>query len=315
MEVLYIGDFISKNGPSIVDINLFNNLKKKGIKKEQINKKINKKFLKKIYLNRVILISGVSLKGLISIILGKLLKKNTLFIMHGSLKFESNFRKVSFKRKIIEYLQLEFSNKIICVSEGFSKKIKELYPKFSNKIIFINSGIDLKKEKLFFSKEKIILIVGGGRREKGVLNVVKAINKIEKLNYVIVVVGENEKDTKEIRKFRFVKYLSFLEHDKLISLMEKAEIFIQNSFYESFGIAPLEAAQKNCKIILSKNVNSRMILKENTYYCIENNEDIEEIKQNIELSVLESRFPIFKENRDWKKVAEEYMKEIKKYYD
>lgn len=314
MKVLYIGDFISKNGPSIVDINLFNNLKKIGIKQEQINKKINIKFLKEIYKNKVILISGVSFKGIISMLLGKLLKKNILFIMHGSLKIESNFRKISIKRKLMEYLQLKFCCEIICVSEDFSKKIKGLYPKFSKKIIFINNGINLEKKKKNYLKEKIILILGGGRKEKGVLNVIKAIHEIKKLEFNVIVVGENCKDSEKIKKYKFVKYLNFLEHDNLMLLMEKAEIFIQNSIYESFGIAPLEAAVRNCKIILSKGVNSRILLKEDTYYCIKNNGDIEEIKKNIVTSIIESKLPIFKESRNWEKVAEEYIKEIKKYF-
>lgn len=315
MKILYIGDFISKNGPSMVDINLFDNLKKEEITKEQINKIIDINFLKKIYFNEIILTSGVSLKGAISSLLGKILRKKVLFVMHGSLKKESNFRAISLKRKAIEYCQIKFSSKIICVSENFSKEIKKIYPKFVQKIIFINNGIDLENNKKNVLKENIILTVGGGRKEKGVLDVAKAVSKIESKKYILIVVGENGRDTDEIKKFDFVKYLNFLEHDKLMLLMEKAEIFVQNSDYEPFGIAPLEAAARKCKLILSQNVSSKVLLKEKTYYCIKNNKDIDEIKRNLEASITEEKFPAFKEKRTWEKVAQEYIRVIKRCFD
>lgn len=312
MGILYIGDFITKNGPSIVDINLTNNFEKNKIFKEQINKKINLNLIKKICFSDIILISGVSLKGLMSIVIGKIFFKKSLFIMHGSLKEEEKFHKVAFKRKAMEQLQLIFSNRIICVSELFSKKVKKIYRIEESKISFIDNGVEEKTVvKIKIKRENLILTTGGGRKEKGVLNVAKAINEIKNLNLELIVVGEKCQDTEEIKKFKFVKYLNFLDYEKLMVLMEETNIFIQNSIYEPFGMAPLEAAQRGCKIIVSKDVCSRELLEQGTYYCVEDNNDIDEIKINILNAINSSVLPIFKERRTWEYVAKEYMDEIK----
>ncbi len=307
MKILYLGDFKKMNGPSMVDINLTNKLEDK-VLKVQIDGKYMP-ILKDIKNSDIVNISGVSAKGVVCSIFSKIYGKKVTYIMHGGLKIESKYRNIKFNRKLYEIIILKFSNKVICVSEKFEEKIKEEYN--LKNTTYINNGIDIKKDikECEIKKEKHqILTVGGGRQEKGILNICKAVELLNNVNIKLIVVGEDGRDTEHIKAYSFVEYKGFVSHNELLTLMEKSNIFIQNSYCESFGITVLEAMMNQCNIIISKDVGAPIEHLED--YTVDS-DDINKIsmllsnllndnsKQNIDMK--------FVDNLTWDVAAENYL--------
>lgn len=306
MKVLYLGDFKKKNGPSMVDINLTNKLDKKVIK-VQIDKNY-KSTIKHIKSVDIVNISGVSMKGCIYSIISKIMRKKITYIMHGGIKIEKQYRSISKYRSIYENIIISLADKVICVSEKYENLVKKVYN--INKTLYINNGvnIDINKDENVNRDNNTIITVGGGRREKGVLNICKSIQLIDNNNIKLIVAGEDSIDTDEIKSYDFVDYKGFISNNELLKLMNSSSIFIQNSYCESFGIAPIEAIQNGCKIIVSENVGvpikgiDEFVVKTDNIYelkqCIEKlivNRDT----QQIDLS--------FINDLTWDKASDKYL--------
>lgn len=271
IKVLYIGDYIKKNGPSIVDINLNKHFSSNDITREQINQKINFTFLNKIFNADIINVSGVSFKGVLAIIIAKFFFKKTTFIMHGSLVIEKKYRNISKYRILFEKLLIFFVDQIICVSENFANRIEKKYSLYKYKITYVNNGVKIENNSINnFDKNKFhILTVGGGRREKGIIYLCKAISLLHDKNIKLIVVGGDGIDTEKIKSYDFVNYLGFISQKKLFKLMEDSAIFMQNSLYEPFGMTPLEAGQRKCKLILSKNIGALSLIDIDSKFIVD----------------------------------------------
>jgi glycosyltransferase involved in cell wall biosynthesis len=312
MRTLYIGDFIKYNGPSLVDIRL-NDVFPENVEKEQINKVFNMNFFFKIIKADIIHVSGVSIKGVIALFLAKLMFKKTTFTMHGALKIEKKFKKISLLRILMEKIQIDLSNKIITVSEMYKNKIIKFYDNISHqKINCIYNGINknnfykYKNQK----KENQILTIGGGRPEKGVKYICQAIESINNKRIKLIVVGEDGEDTQKIKEYSFVEYKGFLSQEKLFDLMKESKIFIQNSIYESFGLTVFEALSYGCELILSNNIGALEILDIKDKYIV-NYRDKDRIKHLI-LSLLNSKTNRQKTNINydkysWPEISQNYL--------
>ena len=179
----------------------------------------------------------------------------------------------------------QLADKIICVSEKFCKYMKSERPDLEEKIDFVNNGIE-KVEKIK-TKNKINDIytnisVGGGVKLKNNLTVCKAINEIKDIKIKFIVIGKLGKDGEKIKKYGFVEYYENLPHEEVLKKMRESDLYVQNSYIETFGLSIFEAIKEGCRILISSNVGIISILDniKNTD-IIYNNTDIEEIKNKI----------------------------------
>lgn len=172
---------------------------------------------------------------------------------------------------------LKKSDKVITVSE-FSKKeiIKHTKQEYSDKISTIYNGVsgDFKtidvnttkpEEKL---KAKYILFVGNVKPHKNLKRAIFAFQKLtqenpeltKNLRFKIIgrrdgfITGEPEltdliENDNELS--RLIEFTGFLSDDALIELYRNAEGLIFPSYYEGFGLPPLEAMASGCPVILS----------------------------------------------------------------
>ncbi|WP_255547170.1 glycosyltransferase family 4 protein [Moritella sp. 36] len=199
--------------------------------------------------------------GCLFLILGKIFRKKITFTMHGTLTIEKRFRNIAKYRLFFEYLLVNYSHKVVTVSNRLGKSVAKLYKIEPDRIKAIPNGVlpPLKTDIKQNFKSNDIICIGGGRPEKRILSVCNAVNKIikdENIKLNIKVFGEDGKDTELIKKFDFVEYCGFVSHEQLLSELDDSLIFIQFSLYEPFCLSLFDAINSKCKIILSSEIGA-----------------------------------------------------------
>lgn len=285
-KIYFVGDMITNTGPAIVNKSYYPFLKDHMFFCLSNNKiiRIFHLFSKILFLN-IVIISGYSgLNRLFLKILRKF-RKRTYYLMHGFFAEEVKYKDINNKKVTIdrEYEFLNLVDIIICVSEKFSVFLKEIYPEFKDKIKFINNGINTSStinNKINHNCYTLIS-VGGGLKLKNNLTVCRAIAVLED-NIKFIVIGSQAENGCAIKEYPFVEYYDYLTHDEVLEKMCESDLYIQNSYFETFGLSIIEALQCGCNILVGKNIGALSILKnvqEND--IINNNDDINEISKKI----------------------------------
>lgn len=289
---LIVGDFTSNTGPAVVNksikhvmgnANEYSTATKKWSRLLELIVKIP-------YANAVIF-SGISLAVPIGIKLCKLWKKPCLYIMHGYLQQEDSINGITnVKFNQCEQYILKHIDEIICVSEHFSKYLKQEFPNYAEKITYINNGIDWETFN-FMPNESInhmqfkIVSMGGGMKRKNNLAICKAIDLLQQRGFTeikYIVIGNDLTDKAEITQYPFVEYIDNLPHEKGLELLSTADLYIQNSYFETFGLAIVEALMKGCDLLISKNVGALSVINNCVETDIINNvDDTQEIADKI----------------------------------
>jgi len=264
------------------------------------NNKISRVFemLFKILLSDYVCFCSPSKLNIIGIKIAKLFKKKTFYIMHGYLTYENEINNLEYDKKRIKTVN-DFEkyifrnvNKVYCVSQKFMEYMKEVESEFKDKFDYNYNGLNLNEieemtEKYeIINKKKQIISIGGGMRRKNNLIVCKAIEKLNQekgMDLTFVVIGLPYTDKEEICNHKFVTYYDKLPHEEVLKLMGESYLYIQNSSFETFGLAVIEALFSNCNLLISDRVGSIGVLKSiEERDLIFNTEDIEEISEKIE---------------------------------
>lgn len=165
--------------------------------------------------------------------------------------FEKNF-----------YPSLKRCNHIITGSYFTKNEIMEHTGFSPENISVIYHGIN---HSLFYAREKreieqkFILAVGSIEPRKNLKNLLIAYASLPlhvKENYHLILVGAGGWNNKEImmltqQQYPFVTYSGYVDDEKLAKLYNDATLFIYPSFYEGFGIPPLEAMACGAPVISS----------------------------------------------------------------
>jgi len=146
------------------------------------------------------------------------------------------------------------SSKILTVSNASKKDIIKYLKVKPEKISVIYNSYYLNTNNNFekIIGDKYLLTVSSLDPRKNLGNLVKAFKKIDE-KIKLVIVGSNSSnfashDELADKNIIIKGYVSDLE---LVSLMNNAEIFIYLSFYEGFGLPPIEAMYMGCPVIVS----------------------------------------------------------------
>ncbi|MDG0030619.1 glycosyltransferase family 4 protein [Priestia sp. Y58] len=289
MRLFFIGDFYSENGPSSVN---------KALKKimpdntlYSVETKPYKRIIElliKIRQADLVLFSGLSKVNIIGFKIAKLLRKKAAYLMHGSHLIEGKLNQNLNKSLMnIENKVLELAPVIICVSENFVKYVKEYYPQHSDKTTYVNNGVDwnmigLAEYENTKRNKNMLLSVGGGIPLKKIEMICKAVNHLnskEGYNLEFTVIGTNGSDTHKIKSYPFVTYIEKVDKRNMAHYYTTAQLYIQNSEFETFGLATVEALICGCNILISKNVGALSIIN-----ALEENDLIYDINSIEEIS-------------------------------
>ncbi len=127
---------------------------------------------------------------------------------------------------------------------------------FGMRSTVIPNGIEFDKYKIR-KKEKTILYVGRLVKYKHVDELIRASVEIQRrYGYRIKIIGQGEEmgNLKRLTKSigADVQFLGFVSDEVKIDELSRAEIFVNPSTVEGFGIAVLEALASGCKVVAKR---------------------------------------------------------------
>ena len=297
-RLLFVGNITVNQGPFIVNRRLVEKLPKNTLYATKNNQIINLfHVMFKLFFADVILYSNLSKINLFCIFWAKILRKKTIYLVHGGELYlldgnESKSEKAD-KRAT---KMLEGSCKILCVSEKFAKIARETYPQYAKKIGFLNNGVewelfDKPAQKNVSRDENTIMTIGGGVPRKRIYFIclaIEAINKEREIPLKLIVLGNEGTDTEKIKNFDFVNYFDRIPKKEVENYYRSSKLYIQNSQFEPFGLAPIEALMCGCSLLISRHTGILSIMKtERDCDIINDVDDPSEIKEKI-LFILEN---------------------------
>ena len=256
-KIFVVGDHKTGTGPANVTKEYIRCLPK-GTLYQKRTSKIGR--LPELYFNilrsDVILFSGYSAQNVIGMRFAKRLNKPTAYLVHGAIDHENNINNdYNAHMSDIEAKTLELADRLFAVSDRFCGWLKENYPQYEDKIDYITNGIDERTVNPEMNGDNSkILSIGGGMPRKMILQICAAIEKMnsEGSSVTLYVIGKDGLDTDAINKYPFVKNLGLVSAEKKEELFHECGIFIQNSCFETFGLAPVEALCAGMSILCSK---------------------------------------------------------------
>ncbi|HSW97227.1 MAG TPA: glycosyltransferase family 4 protein, partial [Candidatus Saccharimonadales bacterium] len=166
----------------------------------------------------------------------------------------------------IEKEGMQYSDKVVAVSNLTKNVIVENYAISSSKVAVVHNGVELTdetiSEKMFELKKdnKIVLFVGRLTLQKGPDYFLKAAKKVleHEQNVLFVMVGSGDMKEKLIRDAITlgisdkVIFTGFLRDSSLKALYAAADLFVMPSVSEPFGITGLESAINGTPVLVSK---------------------------------------------------------------
>jgi glycosyltransferase involved in cell wall biosynthesis len=103
--------------------------------------------------------------------------------------------------------------------------------------------------------EQFVLYVGAMNPRKNVSGLVEAYRRIrDDIKEELVLVGPRNKDifeSLEVEEADDVHMPGFVSQEELVYLYDEASVFVYPSFYEGFGLPPLEAIARGTSVVAS----------------------------------------------------------------
>lgn len=329
MKLFMAGDWRTGTGPANVTKYYIDNLPKGTLYQKAVSKPTR---LIEIFFNTLradtVVYSGYSKQNIIGLKLAKRFGRHSAYIMHGCVEHENKINLVPDDTMCrVERQTMALADMVIAVSPSFEAWLKQNYPEYSEKITHITNGIDehiielCRKSENIVRDPSMILTVGGGmprKQIKKICEAVKRINDIQGKNLKLVVIGDKGADTEAINAYPFVDNRGLVTFAQTVELMKTASLFVQNSCFETFGLAPLEAIACGCPTLMSREVGALCLVKNAGFDDVINHYDDEiEIADKIDYLLEHPNAKNLIEgiditNNTWSKRCEELIQKLSK---
>lgn len=307
MRVFIVGDWRTGTGPANVTKEYIACFPKGTMFQKMTGKmaRVPELFVKILMCNSI-LFSGYSAQNVLGMKIAKMFGKKTAYLVHGAITYENKINNNENPRMSdIEEETLRRADLLLGVSEKFSDWLKKQYPQYSNKIDYVTNGVDfdylrtlaeeseakpLDTSKTVIRKKTKVLSVGGGMPRKMIIHICRAIEIYNEKHpdepLILSVIGADGEDTDKIKEYPFVDYLGMVSSKKKEELYRESNIFIQNSCFETFGLAVFEALISGCSVLTSNVAGALDLLREaQDEDIIYDYSDAEEIAEKIEIVI------------------------------
>ena len=178
------------------------------------------------------------------------------------------------------------AKKLFTVSEFSKMQISQHYGISLNKITVIPNGWDhFRNIKMDFS-----ILENTPKLQNGFYFTLGSLSKRKNLKWILDYAKKNPDDLfaisgkplndlipnelDQLKKLKNIIFLGYLTDGQVKALMSKCKAFIFPSYYEGFGIPPLEALSVGAKIIVSKAACLPEIYGNTAHYIDPNNPDV-----------------------------------------
>lgn len=180
--------------------------------------------------------------------------------------------------KIQYHLAWHFSPIIFTVSEFSKKQMIDIYHVSPEKIIVIGNGWEhferikadneLKEKRPELFKKPYFFSLGSLAPNKNIGWILKVAEKHPQYNFLIAGNANLKSYGEDYKNLDIpnVKILGYINDSEVKTLMSNCKAFIFPSFFEGFGIPPLEALSVHAKIIVSNSCCLPEIFEDSAYY-------------------------------------------------
>ena len=328
VRIFFAGDSVSGTGPANVTKYYIRNLPEGTLYQKFRNKLLRVlEIVVKTFLADVVVYSGYSKQNILGLKLAKHLGKKSAYLMHGCVEYENEInREEDPEMTRVERQTLVLSDRIIAVSRTFADFLREFYPMHAKKVDYVYNGIDeeLLNRSAHDDNGKardrhMIFTIGGGMPRKRITRICEAV-EILRRDYdpemYLCVIGDTGADSDIIASFDFVRNLGIVPFDEAEKLFLQAAVFVQNSCFETFGLAVVESVSLGCPALISRHAGALGIIKgTRDGDIIDNCEDPEEIARKIKGLIEDPNAArlaqgIDMESCSWKKRSEELMSKL-----
>ena len=203
--------------------------------------------------------------------------------------FEENFFKNIYRSDII-ITGSKFSKQEILDRLDFKEEnVRVIYHGVRHDVFKKTDTIKLD----FDLPKKFIFSVGSIEPRKNLIGLLSAYNNLEdeiKQEYKLVIAGFKGWENKEIMQIieknkEFITYLGYISDEELAAVYNKASCFVYPSFYEGFGLPPLEAMACGTPVVCSNVSSLPEVGGEAVVYC--DPYSVKDIKNKIESVLLD----------------------------
>lgn len=204
--------------------------------------------------------------------------KPTIVIIHDLIEFnvknKFSSKKMFYRTKIADPLMVKRSDKIITVSENSKRDIMKYLHAPEKKISIVYNGVDQSKFKKMdeYKATKIlkqrswpldfILYVGTidhpGKNAFAVVKAFEELKKTGRYNGSCILAGMPGSGFDVLKEYidksefnNEIVLTGYVTDEELVALYSKCATFVFVSFYEGFGIPPLEALSCGAKVVVS----------------------------------------------------------------
>jgi len=346
-DLTFISDVNKVSGEEIVALYILKGLCESELKKKLVifvDRKVEKQ-LRRLYKNLKIVVTRK--KGVVFYkkFLSRYVRKNklsTMFYPHASYKMKSKIEckkivvlhglhsKDISRRKIRKTIKfLKSCENIVAVSEFVKNELLSKNKRFNkeNITVILNPLSDLRAGVDIVYKKKYILCVGDNDSNKNLLSILKAFNEISgEIDHDLVIIGklsEKEKAYKYIKKYGLAHRVIITGHmnrDTLFGYYKNADLFVNASIYDGFGLTPIEALATGIKVVTTITPSIEAIKDIECEGYINKPKDYIDISEIILMALqtpkdeqhLQKRANKVKEYYNYKKVISKYEQLIKK---
>ena len=156
--------------------------------------------------------------------------------------------------RMVNYI-LKNVDKVLAVSE-FNKKeiLKYTTPK---NVELVYNGIDCDKFKPNGEKEELVITVGSMLKDriklKGLETFIKTSKFLPEARFIVIGLSGDTINYLKTLATSNVKFISFLSQEDLVQYYQKAKVYCQLSYRESFGMSLAEAMLCECVPVVTNN--------------------------------------------------------------
>ncbi|BEN34261.1 TPA: glycosyltransferase family 4 protein [Serratia marcescens] len=170
---------------------------------------------------------------------------------------------------------LKSSKRLLTVSEFSKGEINEVYgyPKDRISIIYNAVSDEFKRKKHTELNKTYLLAVSSPNFHKNFHGMLKAFELLgDKYNISLKIIGKTASSFAEqdfsalIKGTDKIEFMGRVDDDEMIFLYQNALAFVFPSFYEGFGIPPLEAQACGCPVISSNAASMPEVLRDSALY-------------------------------------------------